>query len=155
MSESESLESLAPDLTKEFPRSPRVRLEGCDYVVAARTLDKCRAALVEKNGEYHFDCPLDNFFLEFAEISADAFKEYVATGASDADVGQWIMRTAKAHDRTDIIVWNNSMRFKRISEMPPELQLFLEDYIPEVIPADRIADVNYWFDVYDIEEKRK
>jgi hypothetical protein len=36
--------------------------------------------------------------------------------------------------------------------MPIQLQVFLEGYIPQNIPTDKI--VNYWFDVYDIEEGR-
>jgi len=36
--------------------------------------------------------------------------------------------------------------------MPDELQEFLEGYIAEFIPKNKI--VNYWFDVYDIEEER-
>ena len=50
----------AKDLTHEFPRSPRETLAG--YVLAARVLDKCRAAIAGTLGEYHFDCPLDRFF---------------------------------------------------------------------------------------------
>ena len=46
------------DLTKEAPRSPRVRIGG--YAILARTYDKCRALLWGNIGEYHFDCPLDN-----------------------------------------------------------------------------------------------
>ncbi|MGD1089888.1 MAG: DUF5069 domain-containing protein, partial [Verrucomicrobiota bacterium] len=56
----------AKDLTKEYPRSPRVTLAG--YVIAARMLDKCRAAISGTLGEYHFDCPLDRYFLQFAGI---------------------------------------------------------------------------------------
>ncbi len=48
----------AKDLTKEYPRSPRETLAG--YVIAARMLDKCRAAISGTLGEYHFDCPLDH-----------------------------------------------------------------------------------------------
>lgn len=144
------LASLAPDLTKSFPRSPHDKIGG--YVVAARTLDKCRAALNGSNGEYHFDCPLDNFFFSFAGITADAFKAFVETGASDDEVGKWIRSNGKQQDEIDIIKWNNEMRYKRISEMPDPLQEFLEGYIPEFIPANK--RVNYWFDVYDIEEKR-
>ncbi len=148
----EALTPLTLDLDKTPPRSPRERLG--DYVVAGRTLDKCRSALLGKNGEYHFDCPLDNFFFEFTGIGADAFREFVATGAGDEDVAAWIGRTAKAHTRTEIVVWNNTMRYKRISEMPEELQLFLEDYIPEVVPPERRHMLRYWFDVYDLEEGR-
>lgn len=41
----EKLTLLAPDLTRDFPRSPRETLAG--YVVAARTLDKCRAVNIK------------------------------------------------------------------------------------------------------------
>jgi hypothetical protein len=84
----EKLKSLAKDLSREFPRSPRTTLAG--YVIAARVLDKCRATLAGTAGEYEFDCPLDNQFLGFAGITADAFRNFVATGAPDAEVAAWI-----------------------------------------------------------------
>lgn len=116
------------DLTKSFPRSPREKLGG--YVVACRMLDKCRAVVAGTNGEYHFDCPLDNMFLGFAEIKADDFKAFVATGATDDEVAEWILKNAKPRPQREIIQWNNDMRDKRISTMPIELQEFLEGYIP-------------------------
>ena len=63
-----------------------------------------------------------------------------------------VAKNAKSRDKIEIIKWNNSLRDKRISEMAPELQEFLEGYIPENIPSNRVVYV--WFDVYDIEEKR-
>ena len=140
----------ALDLTKQFPRSPRFVLGG--HIIAARTLDKCRAVLAETNGDYHFDCPLDNFFFDFAEIKADDFKAFVETGADDEAVGKWIQENGKKHSEEEIVVWNNSLRYKRISEMPEELQVFIEGYIAEFIPSDKI--VYHWFDIYDIEEGR-
>lgn len=146
----ENLASLALDLSKEVPRSPRVKLG--DYVVAARALDKCRAAVAGTLGEYHFDCPLDNLFFGFTGIKSEDFKAFVATGTGDDEVAAWIVEQATKRDKKEIIQWNNDLRYKRISEMPIELQEFLEGYIPENIPADRV--VYYWFDVYDIEEGR-
>ena len=140
----------ALDLTKEFPRSPRETIGG--YVVAARTLDKCRAVIAGTAGEYHYDCPLDKMFLEFAGLDADELKSFVATGADDDAVADWIQKNAKSRERVEIIKWNNDLRYKRVSEMPDELQEFLEDYIAEVVPAGKI--VYHWFDVYDIEENR-
>ena len=140
----------ALNLNNAYPRSPRETIGG--YVVAGRALDKCRAVLAETNGEYHFGCPLDQIFFDFTGITADAFQEFVATGADDSAVGTWIQENAKKHSREEIVEWNNSLRYKRISEMPIELQVFLEDYIPECLPAGRV--VYYWFDVYDIEEER-
>jgi len=141
--------STAPDLNRDFPRSPRETLGG--FVVAARTLDKCRAAIADKLGEYHFDCPLDNFLFDFAGISGDEFRGKVETGASDEEIGDWLAAAA-GREKREIIQWNNDLRYKRISEMPIELQEFLEGYIPEVIPPERV--VYTWFDVYDIEEGR-
>ena len=139
------------DLTKEFPRSPRATLGG--YVVAARTLDKCRAVIAGTNGEYHYDCPLDQNFFDFTGIDSDDFKEFVATGADDEGVASWIKENAVEHTNEEIVQWNNDLRYRRISEMPIELQVFLEGYIPEFIePKGKI--VYYWFDVYDIEEDR-
>src|ERR1700756_534854 len=59
---SEKLAALAKDLTKDYPRSPRELLAG--YIIGMRTLDKCRASLNNSLGEYHFDCPVDNMFLD-------------------------------------------------------------------------------------------
>lgn len=145
-----SVSDLALDLTKEVPRSPRSTVGG--YVVAARTLDKCRAAIAGTNGEYHFACPLDNLFFEFTGIDAESFKAFVATGADDDAVAAWIHETATPRERREVIRWNNDLRDKRISEMPIELQEFLEGYIPEFLPEGAVVHV--WFDVYDIEEGR-
>lgn len=134
----------------DVPRSPREKLGG--YVIAGRTLDKCRAKIVGKNGEYHYDCPLDKIFFDFTGISAKAFKEFVAIGAADEDVAAWIIEHAKKREKREIIQWNNDLRGKRICELPIELQEFLEGYIPQVIPRHKVVYV--WFDVYDIEEGR-
>lgn len=150
MNADEKLKLLAKDLSKEPPRSARDTLGG--YVIAARTLDKCRAVLAGSEDEYHFDCPLDNFFFSFAEISGEAFKECVATGASDAEVADWITGNSKKRERSEIIKWNNELRSKRICDLPTELQVFMEDYIPENLPTHR--PVYVLFDVYDLEEGR-
>lgn len=144
------LSELALDLSQTPPRSPRATVGG--YVVAGRTLDKCRSELNESLGEYHYDCPLDNLFFEFTGITADAFREFVATGATDDEVGDWIRKESMVNSQQEIIQWNNNLRFKPINQMPIELQEFLEGYIPECLPEGAVVHV--WFDVYDIEEGR-
>lgn len=144
------LATLAKDLTTDFPRSPRETLGG--FVVAARALDKCRAVIAGTNGEYHFNCPLDNFFFGFSGIDGETFQAFVATGADDDAVAAWIQENATVKDKRDIIAWNNKMRATRPCDMPIELQEFLEGYIPQYIPANK--PVYVWFDVYDIEEGR-
>jgi Domain of unknown function (DUF5069) len=100
----ERVASLAPDLTKTSPRSPRAPLG--DYkVVAARALDKCRAELAGTAGSYHFNCPVDQTFFRFTQIDSDKFKNFVATGASDLEVADWVARESKIKDNIKITAW--------------------------------------------------
>ena len=63
----------APDLTQRPPRSPRVRLGG--YAILPRMLDKGRATIAGKHGEYNYACPLDERFLEFAGSESSLSRE--------------------------------------------------------------------------------
>ena len=148
----EKVKWLAPDLRedKNYPRSPRATLGG--YVLAARALDKCRAVLAGCEGDYHSNCPLDQRWLEFAEIDYETFRSFVATGATDEEVESWIQENARKRSRTDIIAWNNKERDMRLSDLPMELQEFMEDYIAKFVPRNRV--VYHWYDVYDLEEAR-
>ena len=148
----EKVKLLARDLRggKEFPRSPRATLGG--YVLAARAADKCRAVLVERQGEYHSNCPLDQRWLKFAEIDYDDFRALIATGATDDEIAEWIGEHAKKRSRAEIVAWNNKERDLRLSDLPAELQEFKENYIQRYVPRNRI--VYHWFDVYDLEEQR-
>src|SRR5713226_6455496 len=83
----------APDLTKRPPRSPRVRLGG--FAVLPRLLDKGRAALAGANGEYNYNCPLDQRFLEFVGIDAQALQQQLAAGKGDKEILDWIQSNAK------------------------------------------------------------
>ncbi len=148
----ENLKKLAPDLTKGFPASPHAMLAG--YVLAKRAVDKGRAELAGTAGEYHFDCPLDNFFLGFAGLKGADLKEFLATGADDEAVAKWIEEHATKRPRIEIVKWNNEWRYRRISETPDGIQEFMEDYIPQNVPAEVIHHVRYFFDIFDAEEKR-
>src|SRR5678809_1137128 len=83
----------APDLTQRAPRSPRSRLGG--YALLPRMLDKGRATIVSKNGEYHFDCPLDQHILSFAGIDAKALLSELEKGKGDGEILDWITGNAK------------------------------------------------------------
>ncbi len=89
----ERVKRLAKDLRKEEPRSPDAKLGG--YELAARCVDKCRASLVGWQGEFMYGCPMDREFLDEAGIDAEELKDFVATGASDQEVGQWIEQHAQ------------------------------------------------------------
>jgi hypothetical protein len=79
---------IGKDLTKEAPRSPRIRIGG--YVILARTIDKCRALVAGEIGEYHFDCPLDNTLFGFKGVTGSDFKAQIENGASDQQMAEWL-----------------------------------------------------------------
>src|SRR5580698_2870850 len=109
----EELAQLAPDLTKDYPRSPRALFAG--YVIAGRVLDKCRAILNGTGGEYQYNIGMDRVFLEFAGLDAEEFKKFIATGASDEEVADWIHKKAKLHSPAEIASWNFTLKGRRIS----------------------------------------
>ena len=147
----EKLKSLAKDLRQGPPRSPHEKLGG--YVIAARSLDKCRAFLLGINGEYNFHpCGLSAFLWEFTGITPEQFKEFVSTGASDEEVSGWLRENSKVKDALGIIKWNNALKDKRISELPDRYQEYYEEYVPQYCPHP--ARVRFFFDVYDDEEGR-
>lgn len=78
----------APNLTQRPPRSPRVRLGG--YAMLPRLLDKARAWLAGKAGEYKYGTPMDRHFFEFTGITREALLEQVKTGAGDWDILLWV-----------------------------------------------------------------
>ena len=95
------------DLTRQPPRSPYVRLGG--FVILPRLIDKARAALAGKLGDYH-DGPtgLNAHFLRFVGIDFDALRQFIATGAGDWDILQWIQKNAR-HPREawEITAWSD------------------------------------------------
>jgi hypothetical protein len=147
----ERLQLLAKDLRKEYPRSPHAMLGG--YVIAARTLDKCRAFLLGMNGEYNFwPCSLSGQLYSFTGLDPERVKEFVSTGATDEEFGNWLAANSKVKERMEIIRWNNKMQALRLCDLDDHAQEFLEGYIETYVPKHR--PIYIWFDVYDLEEDR-
>jgi hypothetical protein len=114
----------ALDLTKEPPRSPRVRLGG--YVILARTSDKCRALLANQIGEYHFDCPLDNMLFSFKGVTGADFKAQVESGASDDDLLTWLNANGAAKTPAEIKEWSDGMEARHPYNDPERREWFAE-----------------------------
>src|SRR5207253_922281 len=81
------------DLTKEAPRSPRIRVGG--YAILGRTIDKCRALVAGNIGEYHFDCPLDNMLFGFKGVKGEDFKAHIEQGAGDHKMIDWLNQSVE------------------------------------------------------------
>ena len=143
------LQTIARDLRKTPPRSPRQKLGG--FVIAARMVDKARADLLGINGEYNFyPCGLGAYFWKFTGLDPMKFKEFVATGAGDEEVDQWIRENTTQKDPKAIINWNNEMIGLRLCDLSESTQEYFETYIPQFCKPE--SKVKFFFDVYDVEE---
>ena len=82
----------APDLTQRPPRSPRCQLGG--YVILPRMLDKGRATLAGKNGEFNYDAPFDQHIINFLGFEPAALLEQLAAEKGDAEILEWLKSNA-------------------------------------------------------------
>jgi hypothetical protein len=137
----------APDLTQRPPRSPRVQLGG--YVILPRMLDKGRATLAGKNGEYKFACPLDQRFLNFAGIDPEPLKRELAAGKGDGEILQWIIAHAR-NKRSEIEIrqWSAYQSERAPSDL--ESRQFFHDLHSKVAPNRE--DISNWFELLDLDD---
>ena len=134
------------DLTQRPPRSPRARLGG--YALLPRMLDKCRATLAGKNGEFHYACPLDQRILEFLGIQQDAIKAEVAKGQGDGDLLRWILaHRAQQHTPAEIAAWS---RANDEREPDAESREFFDKYLSECGPQR--SDIKTWPELLDLDD---
>ncbi len=135
------------DLTKRPPRSPRVRLGG--YVILPRMLDKGRALVAGKNGEYNFNCPVDNRFLEFVGLEAEPIKQLLVEGKGDLEILEWIQANApKKHSPDEIEAWSTAAEKRQPED--EDSRKFFEDRLKKLNP--KRTDVVAWFDLLDLDD---
>jgi Domain of unknown function (DUF5069) len=137
----------APDLTKRAPRSARVRLGG--YALLPRMLDKGRATIAGKNGEFHYNCPLDQHILEFLGLDAEALKKELETGKGDGEILEWITANAKnKHTAFEIEAWSDFMNRRAPADLESR-QYFHE---AQTKMAPKREDVSTWSELLDIDD---
>jgi hypothetical protein len=137
----------APDLTQRPPRSPRVRLGG--YVILPRMLDKCRATLMGRAGEFNFNCPLDQHFLNFAGIDPLQLKKQVALDKGDGELLDWIQTNAKnKRSPFEIAAWSAGQEQRTAADL--DSRKYFNDAQAKLAP--KREDVGTWFDLLDIDD---
>jgi hypothetical protein len=135
------------DLTKGPPRSPRVRLGG--YAILPRLMDKGRATIAGKQGEYIYACPLDERFLDFTGISAEALKKELAAGKGDWEILEWVQKNAKRkRTEPEVAAWSEWVE-RRVPE-DTESREYFNGLHKKVAP--KREDVRTWFDLLDVDD---
>ncbi|MCE3236065.1 MAG: hypothetical protein K0Q50_2245 [Vampirovibrio sp.] len=138
----------APDLRTGFPRSPNASLGF--YVILPRIIDKCRALIAGTNGEYNYNCPLDQGFFNFAQVDAEQFKQQIAAGKSDEELLAWVRSNSAQHSEAEIKAWSYAARWRRPEGT--DTIAFFETLRMAAVPDNYSLET--WFQLLDAEEGR-
>ena len=136
------------DLTQRPPRSFRVRLG--NYVVLARMLDKGRATLAKKNGEYVYNSATDQRLVQFLGFDPDAMLKELATGKGDGEILEWI----QSHSKTlrapwEIEAWSAFMERRGPDSDAETLELFA-GYVGKF--SKTREDIKSWFEAIELDD---
>lgn len=138
----------APDLRKQFPRSPAEVLGG--FVILARLIDKCRATIAGTHGEYHYNCPVDQRFFDFTDIDADEFRNLVAAGKTDDEIVAWVKQKSAQLSPSEIAAWCHDQIHR--GPMSIDEKGYFEELRRKAAPNKPY--VRSWFQILDAEEGR-
>ena len=119
------MSTLAKDLTKEAPASPSSRVGG--YVILARLADKARASFLGGNlGEYHTNCALDHYLLDWKSIPCDEIKQEIVNGADNDALAAYLDTHGLLKTRAEVEAWSDSMEEASMYSDPQKRSVFSE-----------------------------
>jgi hypothetical protein len=136
------------DLTQRPPRSFRVRLG--NYVILARMLDKGRATLAKKNGEYKYNSPTDQRLVQFLDSDPDALLKELATGKGDGEMLEWVQTHSKTpRSPWEIESWSAFME-KRGPDSDAETLAFFAECLGKLSKSR--VDLKTWFELGELDD---
>ena len=113
------------NLTIQAPHSPRARIAG--FAIADRATDKCRASIAGTQGDYHYDCPLDNMLFSFKGINGGQFKTAVQAAKNYEDVGVWLLANGTRKTEAEIEAWSDEAESGSMMNNPEKREFFIEE----------------------------
>ena len=114
----------AKDLSQQAPASPRERVGG--YAILARMTDKGRAEIAGTSGDYHFNCPLDNYLFGFKGVNGEDVRKELEKGASNEDIATWLDANGEPKTETEKQAWSDGIESARPYENPDKRDWFIE-----------------------------
>ncbi len=137
-----------PDLTQRPPRSMRQRLGG--FVLLPRILDKGRATLARKNGEYNYNSGTDQHLVRFLSLDLKALLKELAKGKGDGEILEWVHAHAKTPRAPwEIEAWSAYME-KRSADSDAETLEGFAEYVGQHTKTRE--DIKSWFDALDLDD---
>ena len=136
------------DLTQRPPRSFRVRLG--NFVILARMLDKGRATLAQKNGEYNYNSFTDQHLVRFLGFNPDDLLIELAAGRADGEILDWIQSHSTIQRAPwEIEAWSAFME-QRAPDSDVETLVFFAEYLGKL--SKTRADVKTWFEAIELDD---
>jgi hypothetical protein len=112
-------------------------------------LDKGRALIAGKQGEYKYACPLDERFLDFVGLDANALQKQLAAGKGDGEILAWIEANAKQKRTPAEIAQWSALAEQRVPTDVESRQYFNELHQKT---APQREDIATWFDLLDLDD---
>ena len=140
---------LKRDLTTSYPRSVREKYLG--VVQLGRAVDKGIALANGLNGEYNFDCPMDNGVFDFLGIEGPALLEVIKGAQSESEIEAYLKPFVEKKSPQELEAFNAEFLSHAPEPGSPGEAYFLE--LRGQVAPDR-TDVTKWADLLDLDEKR-
>ena len=143
----DALNYSAPNLTRHPPRSPRTRLGG--FVHLPRLIDKARAVARGTNGDFHYNCPIDQRFFAFTGLNPDALFAEIKNGKSDGEILAYVMSHQQPiRHAAEIAAW--SAWFEQLTATSPDARHFFNEILRK--NAAQRDDIATWFDWLELDD---
>ncbi|MCY3802563.1 MAG: DUF5069 domain-containing protein [Chloroflexi bacterium] len=138
------------DLTKDVPRSPYERLGG--IVFLPRAIDKGRADLQGKLGDYLSRTGFSEVLLDFLGLSVDGFLDALRERETDEQVLEWVSSNMTARSADEIEEFNRAF-IDRTPQNEEEWERY-RSFLAEIGQSHR-TDITRQFDRLDLDEGRE
>ena len=136
------------DLNQRPPRSFHVRLGG--LVILPRMLDKGRATLVKKNGEYKYNSGTDQHLVRFLGFDPEALLKELAARKGDGEILEWV----QAHSKTPRAPWEieswSAFMEKRGPDSDAETLALFTEYVGKF--SKTREDIKTWFEAIELDD---
>jgi hypothetical protein len=133
------------DLSRVYPRSPKVKMAG--LVRLGRMIDKARAFRGNKMADYIHPCSLDKVILGFMRIDSETFA-IRAMNYADNKIDAWCQEILKNKKIEEFNFINDE-----ILELKPNSKDRLKYFHEVRNKIDPLRqDINTWVDLLDLEE---
>jgi len=106
------------------------------YVILARMADKGRATLAGTNGDYHFDCTLDNILFGFKGVKGEDVKSQLAAGATNEELAAWFDSHGTPKTGDEVKAWSDGLEAYSPAQDPEKKEWFAGECAPLGLDAE-------------------